>query len=459
MPHELPSEKECRRLAERALGFATAEDASVSFVFEQASNTRFANNEITTSGAGDEITVVVTATKETQTGRVTMNETSDEALQRAMRRAEELAGFLPADPEYVGSLPPQKYLDIRAWDDATARTGAAERLPGVRAVVEPASKEKMNSSGFSTDSAVVRCVANKAGNFGWFRSTVATFSATVRTADGTGSGWAEQSAWRAKDMEFDAVAAKALRKARESAQPKMLEPGDYTVILEPAAVASFLGSVGFGLSARAAEEGRSFFAKTGGGTRLGEKLFHDSVTLRSDPTDPRRPGLPWGGGGFGGGGGGGGGGFGGGAEAALATQPIAWIERGVVTNLSYDRYWAKKSDREPTPPAGNLVLEGGEETLESLIGSTDRGVLVTNFWYIRSVNPQTLQATGLTRDGVWWIENGKIQHPVMNFRFNESPAVLLANVLGMTKAVRAGNMVAPAIKAGAFTFSSLSDAV
>ena len=456
MPQQ-PNEKECRKLASRALGFARVEDASVSFVFERSSNTRFANNEITTSGAADEITVVLAATQDTRTGRVTLNETSDAALERAMHRAEELASFLPPDPEYVGPLPAQTYLDIRAWDDTTARAGAAERLPGVSAVIEPAARESMNSSGFSTDTSTVRCVANKAGNFGWFRSTSATFSATVRTADGTGSGWAESASWRTHDVDCADVAARALRKARESAQPRTLDPGDYTVILEPAAVATFMGTFGFAMSARNAEEGRSFFAKAGGGTHLGDKLFHESVTLKSDPTDPRRPGVPWGGGG--GFGGGGGGGFGGGADNALAATPITWIDKGVLTNLAYDRYWAKKTDRQPTPSAANLVLEGGNETLDSLIASTERGLLVTNFWYIRSVNQQTLQSTGLTRDGIWWIENGKIQYPVMNFRFNESPAVLLANVQGMTKAVRAGNMVAPAIKATNFTFSSLSDAV
>src|SRR5437867_7982384 len=166
----LPAEKECRRIAERALGFARAEDASVSLVFGHASNSRFANNEITTSGASDSIGVVVSATKDSRTGRVSLNEVSDAALERAVRRAEELAGLVPPDPEYVGPLPPQKYLDIRAYDEPTSRHGAAERLPGVRAVVDPAARENMNSSGFFTNGAGVQCVANKAGNFGWFQS-------------------------------------------------------------------------------------------------------------------------------------------------------------------------------------------------------------------------------------------------------------------------------------------------
>jgi predicted Zn-dependent protease len=455
----LPTEAECRRIAERALASAKAPDASISLAFVHSGNTRFANNEITTSGATESVSVVVTATRDGRTGRVSLNEVSPGALERGMRRAEELAGLLPADPEYVGALEKQAYLEIAAWDEATARLDAPARLPGVRAVVEPAAGEALNASGFYVHSARVQCVANKAGNFGWHRSTDCSFSATARTPDGTGSGWAEDSAWQAKEVDAPALAARALAKARDSRGSKPLEPGDYTVILEPAAVATFMqAGLGFqALSARAAEEGRSYFSRRGGGTRVGEKVFHESVTLKSDPTDPRRPGAPWGGGGFGGGGGGGG--FGGGGEPGLAARPIVWVRNGVLENLAYDRYWARQAGRAPTPAPTGLILEGGNETLESLIASTERGLLVTNLWYIRSVNPQSLQLTGLTRDGLWLVEQGKVVRPVTNFRFNESPAVMLQNVVAMTPAVRTGNSLVPAVKAAGFTFTSLSDAV
>jgi predicted Zn-dependent protease len=443
----LPTEKECRQITARALGFTSSTDASVSLTFGRGSNTRFANNEITTSGAEESINVVVGVTKDGRTGRVSLNETSDAALERAMKRAEELAGLLPPDPEYVGPVPPQKYLAIAAYDEATETFGAAERVPGVRAVVEPAAKETMNSSGFFQNGATALCIANKAGNFGYIRRTNASFSATARTADGTGSGWAEDASHRVGQIDAMRLATTALRKARESAGPKKLDPGDYTVVLEPAAVGDLIGfNFGFALGARAAEEGRSYFSKKGGGTMVGEKVFHESVTIKSDPLDPRRPGTPWGGGG-------------GGGDGGLANAPVTWVENGVLKNLAYDRYWAKKNDREPTPGAGNTVFEGGKETMESLIASTERGLLITHFWYIRVVNQQTMQLTGLTRDGVWLIENGKIAYPVMNFRFNESPAVLLNNIVGMTPAVRSGNSVVPGIKASNFTFSSLSDAV
>jgi len=456
----LPGEKECRKLAERALGMTRVADASVSLTFGSESNTRFANNEITTSGAATTQGVVVGVTREGRTGRVSLNETTDSALESALHRAEEIAGFMPADPEYLGPLPPQRYLSIPSYDEPTAALDAARRLAGVRAVVEPAAREGLSASGFYTSGASVQCVANRAGNFGWHRASAASFSATARTADGTGSGWAQGTSHRMGALDAASLASQALAKARTSASPKALDPGDYTVILEPAAVADLLGfNFTTALSARAAEEGRSYFSKRGGGTLVGEKLFSDQVTLRSDPSDARRPGTPWVGA-TSPAGGGGGGGFGGGPiDTGLAAGPATWIEKGVVRQLAFDRYWASRAGREPTPPPTQLVLEGGKRSLEDLIASTDRGLLVTHFWYIRVVNPQTLQLTGLTRDGVWLIERGKIVHPVMNFRFNESPAVLLLNVLGMTPAVRVGNLVVPAIQASNFTFSSLSDAV
>ena len=212
----------------------------------------------------------------------------------------------------------------------------------------------------------------------------------------------------------------------------------------------------FSLNARTADEGRSFLSKPGGGTRLGEKLFADGVTLRSDPFNPRNPGTPWAGwrrprpsrrrrsGG-------------------LPARKTTWIENGVVKTLAVDRYWAKKTKVEPVPLSGGLILEGSDKSLEALIAETPRRLLVTRFWYIRSVNPQNAMVTGLTRDGVWLIENGKVVHPVNNFRFNESPVNLLKNLEATSVATPAGSeffaLTVPAIRAHDFHFTSKSDAV
>jgi len=241
-------------------------------------------------------------------------------------------------------------------------------------------------------------------------------------------------------------------------EPRRLDPGKYTVVLEPTATGDLLQLLGFSLQARAAEEGRSFLSKKGGGTLVGEKLFPEFVTLRSDPFDRRYSVLPWGGGGgfgFGGGGGAGGG---------LPAERMSWIENGVVKNLFYDRYYAAKAGKQPTPFPNRLVLEGSDKSLADLIASVDRGLLVTRFWYIRVVNQQTAQLTGLTRDGVFLIEQGKVTSPVMNFRFNQSPVEMLKNTVAMGKPVRVrggegGGMIAPPIVVKDFSFTSISDAV
>jgi predicted Zn-dependent protease len=194
-------------------------------------------------------------------------------------------------------------------------------------------------------------------------------------------------------------------------------------------------------------------------------MFSEKITVRSDPFDPRNPGLPWGGivptqlsgvGQFY---------FGGGGSAAafssfLPARKMTWVDKGVVSNLAYTRYWAKKKGVEPTPfPDASLVIEGEDQTLDDLIKSTEHGLLVTHFWYIRYLNPQTVQLTGLTRDGLFMVEKGKIAYPVMNFRWNESPANVLANVEMLSRPVLTGGGLVPAMKVRDFTFSSLSDAV
>jgi predicted Zn-dependent protease len=191
---------------------------------------------------------------------------------------------------------------------------------------------------------------------------------------------------------------------------------------------------------RTADEGRSFLARPGGGNRIGERVFAESVTFRTDPFDPRIPASPWG--------------FGG-----LPARKVTWVERGVVKELAVDRYWARKTGREPVSGPSNLILEGGSGSLDDLIAGADRALLVTRFWYIRMVNPQDIVLTGLTRDGVWLVEKGKIVHPVNNFRFNDSPVNLLKNVEAMSAPVASGSRALPAIRARDFLFTSRSHAV
>jgi predicted Zn-dependent protease len=440
---------EARKTIEKALSFSTAGDCEVSLEGGISSHTRFARNEITTSGFTEDLRLTITSRKDGRSGTIATEDLSPEGLRAAVARAEELRALMPADPEAVEVLPKQDYPALEKYDEASARARAADRAAGVKATLTLARKKKLMAAGFFQNTLAHRAIGNSKGNFGYHLSSGVEFSTTMRTEDGTGSGWAEGYSPRFSGVDPKGIARRAAEKGIRSASPREVPPGDYTVILEPAAVASLLQGLQFGMmSARTADEGRSVFSKQGGGNRIGEKMFHESVTIRTDPFDPRVPASPWSGGGF----------FGG-DSGGLPNRKVTWIEKGVLQALHTDRYWARVTKTEPTPFPSGVVMEGGRATLEGLIASTEKGLLVTRFWYIRAVNPQTAQLTGLTRDGLFLIEKGRIAGPVVNLRFNESPVVMLQNVEGMTAAVPAGRMVLPAIKSRDFTFTSKSDAV
>jgi predicted Zn-dependent protease len=447
------TQDDTRRILHEALtaGATMGGDCEASLEATTGSHTRFARNEITTSGLTDDAVLTITIRKDGRSGTVSTNDFAPEAIRAAAGRAEAMRATMPVDPEAVELLSKQDYPAIEKFDPACAAARAADRAGGVKAALAVAKKRGLTAAGFFESETVTRAIANSKGNFGHHVATGAEFSTTMRTGDATGSGWA--SSWSPALAAIDAkgLARTAADKGVASARPREIDPGDYTVVLEPAAVAALLQAFQFGgLSRRAADEGQSVFAKQGGGNRIGEAIFPESVTLVSDPFDPRLPATPWSGGGF----------FGGAAGAAgIPSRKVAWIEKGVLKTLFTDRYWARATRSEPTPFPSSLALAGGSATIDDLIASTERGLLVTRFWYIRAVNPQTAQLTGLTRDGLFLIEKGKIAAPVVNLRFNESPVVMLQNLEAMSAAVPAGRMLVPAIKSRAFTFTSKSDAV
>lgn len=325
-------------------------------------------------------------------------------------------------------------------------------------------KRKLVAAGLVERSHRITAIANKAGLFGYHRSADSQLTTTVRMADGSSSGWAGQPSTRLAAIDSAQLGATASEKCLRWRNPQKLDPGNYTVVLEPTAAGDLVRLMAGSFSARDTEEGRTFLSKRGGGSLLGEKVFPEFVTLRMDPFDPRQPSTPW-------------------TGDFLPTRAITWIDKEVVANLEYDRYWATKTGKQPTPgggggrgrgggggggfgagAAGSLIMEGGSSSLDELIASVDRGLLITHFWYIRAVNPQTLQETGLTRDGTFLIEKGKITAPVMNFRFLESPVRMLKNARKIGQAVRVrglegGMMVAPSLVVADFPLPSVSDAI
>ena len=456
------TKQDAKKLSEKILSFSKAPECEVALTETSVAHTRFAANEITTSGAARDLSISITSRGEGKSGTVRANDLDADALKKAVALSEDLMRAATPDPEFVEGLTPQAYPEIRSFHDDTARAGALEHRPGVKAALDEARARTLTASGFSETLVTASAIANKKGNFGFHVGSTARYSTTMRTADGTGSGWAGFESPRFGDVKAAGLAARAAKKAQASAAPRELPPGAYTVILEPRAVADLLGTLFISLTRRTVDEGRSFLSRPGGENRIGEQVFAPNVTLRSDPFDPRLSGRPWSEGGGPGGGGGaflGFGGLGGAGAAALPARKTTWIEKGVVKAVPVDRYWAAKNKLEALPFSGSVVLEGGSDTVDELIAGTERGLLVTHFFYIRTVNPQTVQLTGLTRDGLWLVEKGKVVGPVQNFRFNDSPVNVLKNVEAMSAPEPAGTMIAPAIRAHDFKFTSKSDAV
>jgi predicted Zn-dependent protease len=344
-------------------------------------------------------------------------------------------------------LPPQQYLPVEAWFESTASLTAGDRARAALTALEPArAAGDLQAAGFLVTTASQQAVGNNAGLFAYHRATNANYTLTVRTGDGTGSGWAgaEHPDWTRLDTA--AVARRAIEKAKASRNPVAIEPGRYTVIFEPQAVADLVQLIAFYADARSADEGRSPFAKTGGGNKIGERIVSPQITLYSDPQDPELRAQPW-------------------DAEGLPLGRQVWIEDGVLKQLTYSRFWARKQGRTATGLPTSIRMSGGTATLDEMIRSTPRGILVTRLWYLREVDPRTILYTGLTRDGTFLVENGRMTKAIRNLRFNDSPLFMLNNLetLGRPERVAGteagGAVVMPALKVRDFSFTSLSEAV
>jgi len=443
------SRDEARALAERVLGFSRAEQARVSIGSGSTGNTRFAENQISTAGDVDDTTVTITSAYGRQVASSTTNVLDDAALRAAVQTSESLARLSPEDPEYLGELGPMQVPERDAIFASTADLSPETRAQAVAEVTSRAAERSLVSTGYTVHRTGSSAVMTTRGHFAYQASSSANFTTTVRTRDGRGSGWAGAGLFDWNELDAPALAASAIEKAERSRGARDVEPGKWVTILEPTAVANLVGLMMGSLSARSADEGRSFFSRPGGGNRIGEQFLDPRVTIWSDPMDPRVFSSPF-------------------AGDGRPNRRETWVDRGVLGTLSYDRYWAERQNREATGFASGYYMEGGDATLDDMIRSTERGLLVTRFWYIRSVDPRTILYTGLSRDGTFMIENGRVAYPVKNLRWNESPVFMLNNLEMMGRPVRvspsessdlASAVVVPPIKVSAFTFTSVSDAV
>jgi predicted Zn-dependent protease len=420
--------------------------ATASVEIRRSANTRFARGEVTQTGESDDAVLSVEIAFGQRHAAVTTNQLDPASVKAAVQRAARLARIAPEDKEAMPPLGPQRYPRTPpAADPALGRFDAAARAEVVGQALAAAG-EGTELAGFSISTLTSTSLGSSAGLRAGGEASTTELTLTARTPDGGGSGWAGATSHRAGRIDAAALAKAAADKARRSQKPRKLDPGRYTVVLEHAAVAEILDFLtGSAFQARAADEGRNFFSKKGGGNKVGEKLFADAINIVSDPADPDAPGLPFDG-------------------QGLPRAPTVWIENGVQKRLFHSRYWAKKSGGTPDAVPHVYHLKGGTAaSVDDLVRGTKRGLLVTRFFYSRWVDRQTALVTGLTRDGTFLIENGEIVAPVNNFRWNESVAAMLHNVEAMTKdsvvTPMEARMRVPAMRIAEFNMASISEAV
>lgn len=444
--------EEARALLDRVLAAAGPRELEASIGGGENFLTRFANNEITQNVAERRYVLSVRVAQGRRSGRATGNDWSDAGIARLVARAEEAAKVAPESHEAIPLLGPRTYREVDAVDLATAALGPEARAREVGRAVARTRAANLDGAGiFETGHGTIGdygeletlALANTRGLFAYHTETSATFS--ISALHGTESGWAQAESHAASAIDGDALAARAVDKALRSRDPDTWPPGAYDVVLEPAAVSDLLQEMNHtSFGALALQEGRCFLEG-----KMGTPVFGPEITIRDDSYHPLHRGAPFDG-------------------EGVPTMPVTIIDRGVARSVVYDRRTAAKAGRESTghglpypntvgPTARHLVLEGGAASLGELIAGVERGLLVTRVWYTNVVDPMNVMVTGMTRDGLFAIERGKVTRAVRNFRFNQGVVEMLHRADGMTPAERAGGTVCPALRIRGFRMSSVTE--
>ncbi|MGA2483507.1 MAG: TldD/PmbA family protein [Candidatus Acidiferrales bacterium] len=443
---QLLSDAELRRLAEAVFRASDADETEVHIDVVSDALTRFANNSIHQNVAEQNLTVSVRTVYDGRTARATTNRTDADSLRQVVNASASLARSQPKNPRLLPMPGPQKYARVHRFVGRTAQASPADRARAVRGVCELAAKRDQTAAGIFTTGAMQFAMANSRGLFAAYRQTRAEFSVTMLESDS--SGWAKANSPDVSALEPLALAVRASEKAERSRQPHELLPGRYTVILEPAAVLDLVGFLFYDFAATAIRDQRSCFNR-----RMGKRVLGRNITIWDDVTHPLQTGAPFDG-------------------EGIPRQKVLLVDRGIPENLVYSRAAAKEMRKRPTghgfalpneygEASMNLVFAGGKSSVDEMIASTDRGLLVTRLWYIREVDPYEKVLTGMTRDGTFLIENGRIAGGIRNFRFNQSVLEMLSNVEALGPAVRAAGeeafeMVVPPMKVRDFRFTEVT---
>jgi predicted Zn-dependent protease len=444
------SESEAKAITDKVLSFATGKDTIVSLTPTTTGNTRFSRNEAQTSGSSETMSVGVQAIYGLKKGVATTDQYDDDALRACVARAEELARLAPDDKETMPLLGPQKYAKGVAFAKDVEDISADWRAQVALDAIEKSRAKGLVAAGFVEHNSYANVLATSKGLFAYEKLAAVAYSLTVRSEDGTGSGWGGGTSNRLGGFEPRSMTDRAVDVALRSQKPVALEPGNYTTILSAECVADLAQTMFGGFNSRNYDEGRSFLTQLSKQVEAGEKIFNEKVNIYTDPLDPENPANVFDG-------------------EGKPIQRTDWVKDGVVKTMITTRYWAEhgKKKREPVPGPVGTNMTGGKTSVDEMVASTQRGLLVARLWYIRPLDPQTCLFTGLTRDGLFLIENGKITKPVKNFRWNETPVKMLRNIEAMGPSRRVitseqdlnSNLHFPPLKVTDFTFASLSDAV
>ena len=434
------SPEEALEIIDATVKQSQAEGVFVSLSSSESALSRFSENQISQNVHKNRFNLTITSYFGKRSASASTTELDSDAITETLRRCENLARFAPEDPEWIDLLSPQTYEERQpGFDPVTATVSPLAKGEMLEKVCSQAQQRGINSSGtFSTDVSLY-AIGNSLGLRACDRNTQADFSFTARVENG--SSWGRDTALGIEQLPLLETTEKVIERAIASSNPQKIAPGDYTVIFEPSAMASLLPWVIWNMDARAADEGRSFMSRSDKeGNRVGEPLFSPLVQIQRNPNHPLLQSGRF---------------FGDG----LPNSNLDIVKDGIPQTLSYSRYWAQQQQQQPTGGLSPIVMSGGNKTIADLISNTEKGILVTRAWYVRYVNPRTLEVTGMTRDGTFLIEQGKIAHPIKNLRFNQSLPEMLYNITDLSITKRCGSSIIPGCKVNNFHFSSVTDSV
>jgi PmbA protein len=446
---ELLPESELRRIVATVLRLAKptgAEETEVHVDEVAGALTRFANNAIHQNVAEHGLTVSIRAVLDGRTARATTNRIDEDSLRAAIEASLSLAHSQPKDPRLLPMPAKQRYRSVNRFIKPTAALSAEERALAVRRACDLAVKTGQVAAGIYSNGQSQSALGNSRGLFAAYRETHSEFSITVQ--EDSAASWAKANSADVRAFDPQKLAARASEKAHLAVNARELPSGRYTVILEPAAVLDLVGFLFYDFAATALQDKRSCL-----NDRMGKQLFGQNITISDDVYHPLQQGAPFDG-------------------EGLPRQRVLLVDRGIPKDLVYSRAAAKAARKQPTghgfalpneygEAPMNLVFGGGDSSIDQMVASTERGLLVTRLWYIREVDPYEKVMTGMTRDGLFLVENGRVTGAVRNFRFNQSIIQMLKNVDLLGPAVRATGeeafeMVVPAMKVRDFYFSEVT---